>query len=252
MQSKLKECPKLEIRLGRELPDSHQLKTLLITKRGNRIYANLVYAVPSELLPESDSIIGIDMGVTDRLTLSNGGQTRRRKTNANQIKRKQQRLARCKKDSREYRRRRRILANAHYRERVRNRNECHEITTELIRNHGTIAIEDLIVTEMTKSSKGQKKRSLNRGILEQTWGMMRQQLSYKAEWAGRALIVVNPAYTSQTCSGCGTANKGSRKGKAYKCVECGMVKDADVNAAINILNRAMAGGNNPVAVTKTA
>ena len=79
-----------------------------------------------------------------------------------------------------------------------------------------------------------RKRGLNRSILEQNWGLMRQQLSYKAEWAGRDLVEVAPHYTSQTCLRCGVVDARSRKGEQYACRNCGWEFDADVNAAENI------------------
>ena len=93
---------------------------------------------------------------------------------------------------------------------------------------------------------------LNRSINEQTWGMIRQQLAYKAAWAGRELVVVDPRYTSQTCSRCRVVNGQARVGKRYKCAFCGLTIDADVNAAINILHRGLAGGDVPVAALDAA
>ena len=75
---------------------------------------------------------------------------------------------------------------------------------------------------------------------------MLTQTSYKAESAGRVLVLVNPKYTSQICYQCG--NKGKRKGKLFTCELCNVSMDADYNAALNILARALeeytiAGGN---------
>ena len=104
---------------------------------------------------------------------------------------------------------------------------------------------------MTKSAKGTaeepgrnvaQKRGLNREILEQSWGRFQSQLSYKAEWDGKATKAVEPRYTSQTCSGCGVVDASQRKGKRYDCARCGLSMDADRNAAINILRRAISDG----------
>ena len=82
------------------------------------------------------------------------------------------------------------------------------------------------------------KSGLNRSILEEGWGIIRNQLVYKAEWAGKQLVEVNPRHTSQTCSNCGVVDPESRQGKSYACRQCGLAIDADVNAAVNILKRA--------------
>ena len=83
------------------------------------------------------------------------------------------------------------------------------LTTDLVRRFGLIAVEDLAIRNMTRSAAGTienpgtgvaQKRGLNRSITEQTWGLIRSQLAYKAEWAGRELVVVDPKFTSQRCS----------------------------------------------------
>ena len=180
---------------------------------------------------------------------------KRRRTNRLDITKKQQRLARCQKGSRRRRERAAILANAHSRVKISNRNQCHRITTDIIQRFYHIGIEALQITNMTRSAKGtlekpgtnvNAKSGLNREILTQTWGIIRQQLAYKAEWAGRRLVEVNPRNTSRTCAVCGVIDGASRDGKAFYCVACGHSDDADHNAAVNILRMSLAGGNTPL------
>ena len=258
---RIKGLPTIRLRKGLELPDARNLKALTITRRGRRLFVNLTYAVEQEPLPSSSAVVGIDMGVSDRMALSTGEALRRRRKPNDDLKRAQQRLSRCRKGSRRWKQRRATLANHQYRERVRNRNECHRVTTELVRRFGLIAVEDLTIKDMSASAKGtledpgknvKQKAGLNRSIQEQTWGMLRRQLAYKAEWAGRELIAVDPKFTSQECSSCGAVSAEHRQGKRYECAECGMTEDADVNAALNILHRALTGGDFPVAVPDAA
>ena len=94
------------------------------------------------------------------------------------------------------------------------------------------------------------KRGLNRSIYEQTWGILVSQLSYKAEYAGRELVKVNPSYTSRTCSGCGVILMEKLAiYRLFVCQACGLVMDRDRNAARNIEERAFersqARGNEP-------
>ena len=257
---RVKGLPELRLRKGLALPEGAP-KALSITKRGRRLFVNLTYAEERVALPVNADAIGIDMGVSDRLALSTGERVGRRRKPSKRLVRMQRRLSRCKKGSRRWQERRATLANHQHRERVRNRNECHRVTTDLVRRFGLIAVEDLLIVNMSKSAKGTlekpgkkvaQKSGLNRSIAEQSWGMIRQQLTYKAEWAGRELIVVDPAYTSQTCSCCGKVDREARVGKRYECAGCGMLEDADVNAARNILNRALAGGNFPAAALDAA
>ena len=84
----------------------------------------------------------------------------------------------------------------------------------------------------------QKNHHLARSIGDASWSMFRSMLEYKCQWYGSELVVVNPAYTSQTCSNCGAIKSDlTLKDRTYKC-ECGLEIDRDLNAAINIKNRA--------------
>ena len=250
---RIKGLPEIRLRKGLTLPEDTP-KALSITLRGRRLFVNLTYAIEQAALPRADAVVGVDMGVSDRLALSNGEHVgRRRKPNA-KLRRAQRRLSTCRKDSHQWRKRRAVLANQQHRERVRNRNECHRITTELVRRFGLLAVEDLQIRNMTRSASGtlenpgknvRQKAGLNRSITEQTWGLIRNQLHYKAAWAGRELVAVDPKFTSQRCSGCGVVAAENRKSKQYRCATCGITEDADVNAARNILHKALAGRRTP-------
>jgi putative transposase len=185
--------------------------------------------------------IGIDRGIANTLSLSNGEfhqapdltHLERRKRRAQRI------LARRQRGSNRYRNQRRRVAaiagkiarsRAHWR---------HEVTTNIASRFGLVAAEALNVANMTAGGRG--KRGLNRSILEQGWGDVERCLAYKLEERGGTLVKVNPAYTSQTCSACGTIDKASRESQAsFACRHCGFAAHADTNAAINILSRSTA------------
>ena len=121
----------------------------------------------------------------------------------------------------------------------------HKLTTGLAKEHAVIAIEDLRVANMSASARGtveqpgakvRQKAGLNKAILDQGWSEFARQLAYKLESNGGALVKVNPAYTSQTCSCCGHVDKLNRKTQAsFVCLACGHAEHADTNAAKNIL-----------------
>ncbi len=247
---RVKGLPVIRIRTRRELPPSEDLKAIRITFRGRRVSVSLVYAVEVDPLPFSAARVGLDMGVLTRITTSEGEKIERRRVDRDEIKRKQQRLSACKKGSRRFRQRRRILANAYDRARIRDRNQCHRITTDLVRRYGLIAVEKLDKKKMTRSG-GARKRALNRSIMEQTWGRIISQLIYKAAWAGRELVFVDPRNTSQRCSGCGATVQKDLSVRRHVC-ECGLDLDRDHNAAINILKKARAGGTFPAAAPEAA
>ena len=150
----IKGLPTIRLRRSRELPEAKQLKALTITKRGRRLWVNLTYAVEQAQPNASGLAVGIDMGVANRIALSTGEAITRRNKPNNKLIRAQQRLSRCRKGSRRWRERRAVLSNAQDRERIRNRNECHRITTDLIRRFDLIAVEDLQIKNMTASARG--------------------------------------------------------------------------------------------------
>ena len=166
-------------------------------------------------------------------------------------RRKERRLRRAVSRSRRgsARRTKRVamLARETHCNQVRNRNAVHEITTTLVRSYGRIAVEALQVSNMTRSAKGTAdepgkqvtaKRALNRRILDQTWGELIRQLTYKAGWAGREFATVHPAYTSQDCSNCGARTPQFEHYRVHRCTACGAPPlDRDVNAARNVLVR---------------
>ena len=139
---------------------------------------------------------------------------------------------------------------------VRRRNDWIEkTTTRLARENILVAMEDLDVQAMTKRPKprpdpdkpgqylhngAKAKAGLDRSILSNCWGRISKRLQDKMDANGGRLAIVPAAYTSRTCHKCGHVAKGNRDSQAvFKCVECGYQANADVNAAMNILSRAL-------------
>jgi putative transposase len=131
----------------------------------------------------------------------------------------------------------------------RRRDFTHKLTTDLAKNHGWVAVEDLRVKRMTRSAKDTReepgrnvkaKAGLNRAILDNAPHERRRQLAYKAPRFGSELRLVPPAFTSQTCSACGVRDPESRPGcsRVFVCTACGHIDHADLNAARNIHNLA--------------
>jgi putative transposase len=205
-----------------------------------------------QLVPEpvhpSKSGIGIDMGVSKLLALSDGTHIEP----ANHYRRRQKQLAHAQRDlarkqrfSSNWKKQKGKIArlNAH----IANcrRDYLHKATTQLSKNHAMIVIEDLQVANMTASAKGtmekpgrrvRQKAGLNKAILDQGWYEARRQLTYKQLWRGGQLIAVPAPYTSQRCSACGHVAAENRPSQArFCCVACGFQENADTNAARNIL-----------------
>lgn len=254
---RIKGLPTIRLRKGVNWPE-HKPVALKITLRGRRLTLSVTYVQPAPTYPAAVApAVGIDMGVVDRLALSDGHRIpRRKRTRAARIRRAQQRLSSARKGSNTRRKRAAILANLHDHERIANRNEVHQITSAIVRRYQRIAIDNVLIPNMVRSAAGTMerpgrnvaaKRGLNRSIQEQTWGMIRAQLTYKAGWAGREVALVYSKHTSERCSACGVIDGSNRCGRRYACASCGMMLNADINAARNILLAAVWTGGSPAA-----
>ena len=194
--------------------------------------------------------VGIDRGVAVPLMLSDGTAYHlpERLALIDRRIRKAQRIAsRRKRGSARHRKaQRRVASLSAKRARIR-KHWAHETTTAITRRYGTVVIERLRTKNMTKSASGtiaepgknvSQKRGLNRAILNVGWHQIETMLFYKAH----RVVKVDPRHTSQTCSACGSLDSRSRKNQAsFVCTACGFRSNADLNAAINILQR----GNTP-------
>ena len=188
-------------------------------------------------LPLGLSAVGVDLGVTNFATLSDGTFIKPKnsfKKHEQRFKKYQRRMSRQVKGSKNYKKTRAKLARCHQTLANVRKDFLHKASTEIANNHALVVIEDLKVKNMTKA--GKHKRGLNKAILDQGWAEFRRQLEYKLAWNGGMLVVVNPAYTSQTCSVCGHVHKDNRTSQSnFMCVACGHHEHADLNAAKNIL-----------------
>jgi putative transposase len=200
-----------------------------------------------------NACIGVDRGVAIPFAMSDGTMVHLPDTIAlreKSIRRARKELSRRLRGSNRYHKTRRRLATLQARNARARKHTGHVASTHLVKNFGMVAIEDLKITSMTKSAKGgveapgrnvRQKSGLNRVILNVGWYAFENMLSYKLSAAGGTLIKVSPHHTSQICSSCGERDPDNRKSQAlFVCGGCGATHNADTNAAINILGRALA------------
>lgn len=188
--------------------------------------------------------IGIDLGVKDFAVTSDGqriANPQHLDRRARNLARYQRRMARCQRGSANRRKAKAKVARAHRKVRNARVDFLHRTSTNLVRAADTIVIEDLAVKNMLRN------RSLAKAISDCGWGEFRRQLEYKAERAGRTLVVIDRWYpSSKTCSACGHLLAVlSLSTRHWTCPTCRTRHDRDVNAAKNILaaGRAVAEGN---------
>ncbi len=239
----------IKVKLHR--PIEGKIKTCTIKYEAGQWYVIFSCEVQQPApLPPVESEVGIDLGVTHFAALSDGTfiESPRffRKAQAD-LKRKQRHLSRCKRGSHRRERARKAVAKAHRKIRNQRQDFHHKQSTNLVKQHQTMVFEQLEIKNVTKHAKAKQdedgkylpngasaKSGLTKSILDAGWGQFQQMCAAKAEWAGRTVLFVNPRYTSQVCSQCGTVRKKTLEERWHSC-ECGCELDRDTNAAINIL-----------------
>ena len=227
----VKGLPKIKIPVYRDIPNTKNLVTLSITKKSTGLWVSMGFNIEKEELEKKDNAVGIDVGINKRLTLSTGEFLETRKLDRTREIELHQLVSNAIKGSNNRKKKVSMLARECERNARRNLQFCHEITTQLVRDFGRIAVEDINISKMIKN-----REKNNRNLMEQTWGIIRSQLQYKAEWAGREFVKVDPKFTSQICHKCGLI--GIRDNEKFTCYTCMLDTDADYNASINILRRA--------------
>lgn len=192
----------------------------------------------------SATTIGIDLGITDLVTLSNGEKVENPKHIRNAELRLavlQRRLSRKQKGSAN--RKKAVLRVAKAHEKIANQRAhfLHNLSFRLVRENQAIAVEDLNVKGMMAN------HSLAKSIGDASWAELVRQLEYKARWAGKTVLKIGRFEpSSKTCSACGhIIDKLPLSVRSWDCPACGAHHDRDINAAINIKQIALGTGRNP-------
>jgi putative transposase len=186
-------------------------------------------------LPETGQYVGIDVGLKTFATLSTGDEVanpRFFRQEEQALATAQRRLSKAEKGTPERAKRRHVVARIHERIAWRRSEFAHQQSRRIIDTFDLIAVEDLSVNRMTHN------HCLAKSIHDAAWSQFTVYLAHKAAWAGRRLVAVNPAYTSQDCSGCRHRQVLSLSDRTYSCPCCGLILDRDLNAARNILRLA--------------
>jgi len=183
--------------------------------------------------PLKGGSVGIDLGVKQLATLSDGTIIRNPRaldSNLRRLRRAQRNLSRKRKGSNRRREARTRVARLHARVADLRRDLLDKTTTMLARTYADISIEDLNVAGMVRNHR------LARSVEDAAFAEFRRQLEYKTARTGARLHVIDRWHpSSKTCSNCGTVKaKLSLSERVYHCEECGLVIDRDLNAAINI------------------
>lgn len=237
-QVKIPKVGWVRFRWSRAVPDAKSYRvTLDPSGRWHVAFAAIPKPIPG---PGTGDVVGIDRGVAVSLALSSG-ETYHAPLPSRGVEHLQKRLLRATRGSNRRRIAKGRLARMRARDIDRRKDWAEKASTEIARRFDVIRIEDLRIGNMTRSARGtvdapgrnvRQKAGLNRAILRSGWGLFARRLEDKAP--GR-VQKINPAYTSQMCSACGTTDRKARESQAvFRCRSCGFACNADVNAAKNI------------------
>src|ERR671932_239281 len=225
----------LSIRWSRELPPGATPSTITVKlSPAGRWTVSLLVDVEIEPLPKCSSEIGVDLGVTSLVALSDGEKIANSKgfnAKRRKLRKAQKALSRKLHGSNNRHKARLKVAKVHQSIADARKDFLHKLTTRLVRENQTIAVEDLAVKNMVKNPK------LALSISDASWGELVRQLEYKRDWYGRTLIKIDRWFpSSKRCGNCGhILEKMPLNVREWDCPICGAHHDRDINAAKNIL-----------------
>ncbi|MDJ0680101.1 MAG: RNA-guided endonuclease TnpB family protein [Xenococcaceae cyanobacterium MO_167.B52] len=229
---KLAKIGQIKMVVSRPLPSDPSSVTIIKDCAG-RYFASFVVEVSAPIPPSNNCSCGIDLGLTHFCILSSGEKVenpRLHKKMLKRIKKANRRLAKAKRDSNRRKKRKLKLAKLHAKVKDQRTDFLHKLTTRLVRENQTLAIEDLNVSGMVKN------RKLSRAISDAGWTKFKTMLAAKCDKYSRDLIIVDRWYpSSQICSCCGQS--GGRKElnvREWQCLYCNTFHDRDICAAENL------------------
>jgi putative transposase len=219
----------LKVKLHR--PVEGRVKTVSVKREAGRWYVLFSCEVEPTLLPPSELAVGIDVGLTAFATLSDGSEIanpRRSQASRRRLRIAQRRVARRKQGGNGRRKAVRLLQKVHARVQHQRADFHHKASRALVARYGLICVEDLNVRGLAGSM-------LAGPVHDAGWASFLAKLDYKAEGAGRRVVRVNPAGTTQRCSACGTHVPKTLNQRWHDCHACGLSLSRDENAAREIL-----------------
>ena len=230
----------LNIRWSRLLPVGVEPSTITVKlSPAGRWSISLLVDVEIEPLPKSPNAIGIDLGITSLVALSTGEKVanpRGFKAKRAKLRGAQKALSRKQKGSNNRYKACLKVAKIHAEISDARQDFLHKLTTRLVRENQTIAVEDLAVKNMVKN------RKLSQAISDGSWGELVRQLEYKCDWYGRDFIKIDRWFpSSKRCGHCGhIVEQLPLNIRSWDCPSCSTHHDRDVNAAQNILAAGLA------------
>src|SRR5258706_2701386 len=204
-----------------------------VTEQAGHWYVSLLVEHEHVVPENSGPVVGVDLGLKRLATLSDGAiaeNPRHLKTRLRKIKRLHRAVTRKVKGSQNRKRAARRLGTEYHKCANQRANTLHQFTSRLAKTKSVVVIEDLNVAGMLKN------HALALAISDVGWGEFRRQLTYKAAWYGCRVIVADRwEKSSKACCRCGWVDEQlTLAARTFRCQNCGLVIDRDLNAAKNL------------------
>ena len=224
----------IPIILHRSIPPETKIKTCTIKKDIDQWYVTFSCDIDIPIPTiEIKTTMGIDVGLTDLLSLKNGENIKPPKflrLSEKRLSREQIKLSKKKPKSHNRNKQRVILSKVHRKIRNQRKDFAHKTSRMLVDRFDLIAFEDLNINGMLKN------HNLSKSISDASWYQLQMFTTYKAEWAGKKVEQCNPSGTSQTCI-CGQRVPKDLSVRIHNCPSCGLTTNRDQMSATIILDR---------------
>jgi len=221
------------VKIIQHRPIEGKIKILNIRRNAvGNWYACFSCECESKPLPACEKAIGIDVGLENFATFSNGNKIanpRFFRLDEKELAKVQRKLLKIEKGTPERAKQCKAISHIHQRIANRRKDFAHKLSRQLINEFGIIILEKLNMKGMLRN------HHLAKSISDASWNQLVQYIQYKAENADRECVLVNPHNTSKMCSRCGSLVEKSLAVRIHNCPVCGLIIDRDQNAAINIL-----------------
>ena len=204
-----------------------------------RYHASITYENAPETYPEPKGPIGVDVGISNIAALSDGTVFKNDhiyQKKESKFRKEHRKLSGLQHNTPEYLKQRTKLNHLYEKVSNHRKNNIEQISNHIVKNHDMIAMEDLSVEQLRSISMD---RRMTKGYNDASIGELRRRICDKAESAGRTIVLVDPRDTSQICSNCQGIVEKDLSVRTHVCPYCNYKEDRDVNAARNILARAL-------------
>jgi putative transposase len=215
-----------------------KIKTCTIKRDVDQWYAIFTVEIEKSIEKPIETMIGIDVGLTDLLALNNGEMIKPPKfLRESELKlgKEQRRLAKKKPRSNNRKDQKIIVAKVHQKIRNQRKDFAHKTARNLVNRFDLIAFEDLQIKNMVQN------HHLAKSIMDAGWYQLQTLTASKAEEAGKQVKLCIANGTSQTCHVCGNKQKMTLRDRIFRCTQCGNIENRDTNAANVILDRCTVG-----------